>query len=148
MAFVKRIGSGRLVVIGSDYNLYTEASARLLANACLRPSEEVRHKFLRGDANSDGRVNLADAIMITAYLFAGRREPECLDAADTNDSASPGNRHSIDIADAVYLLQFLFAGGPPPPPPFRSIEVHTLSDCGWDPQWDDGLDCKRYQPCE
>src|SRR5437867_4464910 len=38
--------------------------------------------FLRGDADSDGRVALTDAVKVLQYLFRGGGQPECLDAAD------------------------------------------------------------------
>ena len=47
------------------------------------------------------------------FLFGGGGPPlSCLDAGDTNDNGS------VDVADVVYLLAFLFSSGDPPPPPF------------------------------
>jgi len=43
----------------------------------------------------------------------------------------------VDIADAVYVLAYLFAGGPEPPPPF--------GEPGFDPT-DDALGCEAYAP--
>ena len=83
-------------------------------------------EFIRGDANSDGIVDIGDAITILSYLFGGGSAPLCSKALDANDSGV------IDIADAIYLLAYLFAGGPPPPPPFP--------DPGPDPTPDD-LSC-------
>jgi hypothetical protein len=48
-------------------------------------------------------------IGILSYLFDGRRL-DCLEAAKVNT----GNQ--LDLADAIYLLTFLFASGPPPIP--------------------------------
>lgn len=67
--------------------------------------------FIRGDADGDGKVGLADAITILLFIF-GRRPPEALDASDVNDSAT------VTLADVIYLLRHVFAAGPPPPPPF------------------------------
>jgi hypothetical protein len=67
--------------------------------------------FKRGDANGDGRVDLADAIALVSYLFLGHRRPRCFDAADSNDS------NVLDIADAIYMLMWLFSGGHEPPAP-------------------------------
>jgi len=76
------------------------------------PYEGPSPVFVRGDANGDGAVGLADALYILAYLFTRDVTPACLDALDTNDSGL------ITLADAVYILGYIFRGGPPPPPPF------------------------------
>ena len=47
--------------------------------------------FLRGDSNTDARVDLSDAIFTLAYLFQGGDAPLCLDALDSNDSGEVGN---------------------------------------------------------
>jgi hypothetical protein len=40
--------------------------------------------FIRGDANADTGVDIADAIFTLSYLFAKGTPPSCLDAADAN----------------------------------------------------------------
>ena len=60
--------------------------------------------FLRGDANSDGRVELGDAIAILGYLFLGEEDLACRPAGDANDDGS------LDTSDAIYLLSYLFRG--------------------------------------
>lgn len=61
-----------------------------------------------GDANSDGTINVSDAVYIINYVFAGGSEPIWPQAADTNcDSVT-------NVSDAVYLINFIFAGGPYP----------------------------------
>ncbi|MGE3165529.1 MAG: Kazal-type serine protease inhibitor domain-containing protein [Planctomycetota bacterium] len=82
--------------------------------------------FVRGDANGDGSVNIADAVNILNYLFSGDTSA-CLDAMDGNDDGS------VNIADAVYVLDVLFGGmGTTFDPPFPG--------CGADPTVD-SLDC-------
>jgi len=88
--------------------------------------------FVRGDANADGAIDIADAVAILAYLFRSAGEPSCLKALDVEDGGK------IDIADAVFLLGSLFAGGPPPPAPG--------SRCGPDPTAD-GLTCSEFRTC-
>ncbi|MFQ5653868.1 MAG: hypothetical protein ACE5GW_03940 [Planctomycetota bacterium] len=70
--------------------------------------------FIRGDANGDGAVDVADVVSILGSLFVpGKPLPDCLDAADANDSGA------VDIGDAVYLTGHLFLpDGAPPPAPF------------------------------
>lgn len=86
--------------------------------------------FRRGDANGDGRVNIADPLAILNFLFSDGRL-RCRDAADTNDSGG------VNIADAVSLYLFLFAGEAPPPAP-------GPFECGPDPLDDDDLECAEY----
>ncbi len=59
-----------------------------------------------GDSNNDGQVNIADAVFMLAYLFAGGEPPACAKACDTNDDGG------LNIADAVAELAYLFAGNP------------------------------------
>ncbi len=68
--------------------------------------------FIRGDADRNGGVNIADVPAILGYLFSGGAPPLTLDAADVNDDGM------VNQADPVYLLAYLFSGGAPPPPPF------------------------------
>lgn len=65
----------------------------------------------RGDANSDGVVNMADVATINAWLYSGGPAPPCLNQADADDS---GN---VDLGDSIYLLNWLYRGGSAPPAP-------------------------------
>ncbi|MBI4603120.1 MAG: hypothetical protein HY721_14270 [Planctomycetes bacterium] len=85
--------------------------------------------FRRGDANSDRRVNISDAIATFGYLFLGSAEPLCLDAADADDTGR------VDITDGIYVLNFLFLGGRPIPAPGPEA-------CGLDPRADGLAACK------
>jgi hypothetical protein len=95
-----------------------------------RETSEVA-PFVRGDADSDGTVTIADPIAILGYLFLQGDEPTCLDAADPNDDGA------IDLSDAVCLLLYLFGGSTFDPP----LEV-----CGPDGM-PDLLDCRTAPPC-
>jgi len=81
--------------------------------------------FVRGDANLDSSLNIADAEAILGACYMGV-PVDCGDAADTNDDGS------LDISDVVTVLQFLFSGSPSPPAPYP--------DPGSDPT-DDTLNC-------
>jgi len=61
-------------------------------------------------------------VFILRYVFAGGRTPSCLKSADTNDT---GN---IDLTDAIYLLNFLFLGGPAPELPFATCGADLTID--------------------
>ncbi len=82
----------------------------------------TQKKFIRGDADNDGRVTLTDSIKILKHLFQGDPAPSCLDAADTNDNGD------LSLTDAVYLLNHLFKGGPAPPAPYPQAGEDTTKD--------------------
>jgi len=72
-----------------------------------------RHRFVRGDSNRDGTVNLSDPIHTLEYLFRNGEEMTCQDAADANDDGG------VTISDPVYsLYALLVPGSDPLPAPF------------------------------
>ena len=89
-------------------------------------------RFIRGDANQDGRRDISDASFILNFLFLGGPPPDCSKSADSNDSGK------VDLSDPVYLLRFLFSGGAPIPEPVTS--------CGVDPTSDE-LSCESFASC-
>ena len=110
-------------------SLESEGSVQVIENSS---------PFIRGDANRDGTVDIADAIAILGNLFPGAGGPNiltCADAADTNDDGG------LNIADAITTLTNLFPG-PGGPPGFPAPNPN----CGTDPT-DDPLDCASYPPC-
>ncbi len=86
-----------------------------------------RRRFLRGDADGNGRRDIGDPIHALRAMFQ-RGHMECPDAADANDDGV------VDVSDAVTLLRHLFQnrGGDDLPVPFRNR--------GEDPT-PDGLGC-------
>ncbi len=76
--------------------------------------------FLRGDCNDDGSVDISDATCALGWFFAGGAEPGCLAAVNTNGDVK------LDIADPVFLLNFLFGGGPIITGPFPDCGPGTL----------------------
>ena len=109
------------------------------AASCQEPAGE---RFVRGDANSDGAINLTDGGVPLLYLFSGGAEPACMDSADANDT---GN---IEITDAIILFSWLFTGGVAPQPPSPTSPGSPGSDCG-DDSTDAALGCARRSPvCE
>jgi hypothetical protein len=90
-------------------------------------------RFRRGDANSDGNVDVSDAVFILQWLFSGGGPPSCPDAADGNDSGG------IDLSDAVYILSSLFLGGcrlpwPGPEACRADPTPDALGECSTQPQ--------------
>lgn len=101
------------------------------ADASGVPDECEIPEFMRGDCNSDGGFDIADAIRLLGYLFPGAQGGAalaCSDACDANDDGV------LNIADAIRILDGLF-GVPAVPPP----APHPT--CGRD-STDDTLDCE------
>lgn len=77
--------------------------------------------FVRGDANCDGAVNIADYYAINNFTWSNN------DAADVNDNGV------VNPSDATYLLNFLFNGGAAPACPFpasgRDCTADNLEKC-------------------
>ena len=74
------------------------------------PLDASPQTYLRGDANLDSRLDLADPVRILAYLFEGGAALPCRETADANTDGR------VDLSDAIFLLRFLFGGGPAPEP--------------------------------
>lgn len=98
-----------------------------MAGATLVPGA-LAARFIRGDANRDNKVNIADAVAL-CWTAAGRGPVPCEDAGDVNDNGR------IDLADPIYLLMYLFAAGRPPASPFPQPGADLTP-------WDD-LGCER-----
>ena len=95
--------------------------------------------FVRGDANSDGSINLTDGVIPLLFLFSGGAAPACADAADTNDT---GN---VEITDAIIIFSWLFTGGAPPAAPSPLSPGYSAEECRGDPT-DDALGCASPSP--
>ncbi len=81
--------------------------------------------FRRGDANTDGEINVSDPIGTLGYLFQGGAAPDCEDAADANDDGR------VDLTDPIAVLMSLFGGDGPLPEP------GTNGALGFDPTPDE-----------
>ena len=88
-------------------------------------------RFVRGDVNADTAFDISDAF--TVFLaVVGERTIDCDQSGDIDDNGS------LQITDALLLLNFLFELGPPPDAPFPN--------CGTDATAG-GLDCGEYSRC-
>lgn len=88
--------------------------------------------FVRGDVNADSNLDISDPIAILRDLFVGDAAPlVCRKAADVDDSGT------LNLSDAIRLLDRLFRGAPPPEPP---------NACGEDPT-PDALACEAFPAC-
>lgn len=98
----------------------------------------IRPTFARGfcrgaSANlEDARIDVGDAIYLLRWKFGGFfSEPGCLKGCDVDDSGT------VELTDAVYLLNYLFKGAAAPKAPFGAK--------GEDPS-PDALTCKSGLP--
>ncbi len=91
-----------------------------------------RDQFIRGDANVDGKVNIADAIRVLGHLFGSAGAPSCADAEDANDDGK------VNIADAIKILGYLFGQAGDLPPPFGACGIDATAD---------EVGCVQYPPC-
>ncbi len=95
----------------------------------LSDADDVR--FVRGDVNDDGRVDVSDAVRLVFGLFVGP-PIGCERSADIDDSGS------LQVTDAIVLLDHLFRGGAAPRSPYP--------ECGRDSSAD-ALGCGAFTNC-
>jgi hypothetical protein len=125
------VGAG----INDRGQILTQATLKDGRNLLLLATPEVERSgcpaaaFVRGDADADGQVSLTDAVRVLTFLFTGGPAPECMDAADADDSGG----ESLSVTDAIRILGWLFTGGPAPPAPSPSRPSYLAADCGIDP---------------
>jgi len=96
-----------------------------------------RPEFVRGYCRHPGTVlqglpmDITDPIYLLRWSLDGMYdEPGCRKSCDADDSGE------INLSDAIYMLTYLFQGGPAPKEPFPEV--------GEDPTFD-LLDCKEWE---
>ena len=129
--------AGRRVLILGDLGCGSHGQLRLgdldgdgTSDAVLKASNSIivlqgllhGGRFVRGDANDNGGLDLSDALTTLNYLFLGGSGPACYDAADANDDGS------LSLPDPIALLNFLFLGGSRLPPPTESPGADPTPD--------------------
>ena len=87
-----------------------DSDGDLIGNAC---------DVYCGDANSDGTVNVSDAVYIINYVFSGGNPPDPLENGNVNCDAG------VNVSDAVYIINFVFASGRYP----CDIDGDSIPDC-------------------
>jgi hypothetical protein len=108
------------------------------ADDAITPEPPVKDwLFIRGDTNIDGAVDIGDVIDSLNFLFGfpSGEVAHCLAAHDANDD------EVVDLADPVYIAEYLFNGGPPPPHPFPSCGFDTTHGAAGP------LPCNDYYLC-
>ncbi|MBN1422070.1 MAG: hypothetical protein JXP34_25075 [Planctomycetes bacterium] len=120
--FFRTIGSNAVLGgLGNTAAGSREEMAAVIAQALTHLPPPPR--FVRGDANDTGRVDIADVVAGIHALFGSGAACACQDACDANDDGK------WDVADPIYVAQYLFAHEAPPPAPFP--------ECGADPTPDE-----------
>jgi hypothetical protein len=128
--------TGRVGLFSLDGELlrtFDDSGVRTARSVAFLPLRPKQVPFIRGDGNRDGRVDLSDAFAILFELFIASICTVCPDALDADDSGT------IDMTDAIYILTFLFLGGPALTAPFP--------DAGADPTQDSWHDCLAGRGC-
>jgi hypothetical protein len=115
----------------ADPNVYTIRDKPALETVrSMFSSPPGEKRFRRGDSDTNGVVNITDAVRILNVLFLGIGTITCDDAADADDN------EAVNITDAVRILNVLFLG-------IGAIGPPGTTDCGPDPG-EDALQCADY----
>ncbi len=64
--------------------------------------------ILPGDVNSDGHVDIGDAVYLIEFIFHDAQAPSVKALGDVNADCR------IDVGDAIYLINYIFRNGPEP----------------------------------
>ena len=83
---------------------------------------ETQGQFVRGDANSDNRVDVSDMSLILRVLFRSAPGPDCRDRLDADDTGE------VNVTDATFIGNAIFHDGPAMPAPFPERGVDPTPD--------------------
>ena len=75
--------------------------------------------YICGDANSDSRVNVSDAVYLINYVFSGGNPPDPIESGEVNCDTR------VNVSDAVYIINYVFSGGSPA----CDTNNDTIPDC-------------------
>jgi N-acetylmuramoyl-L-alanine amidase len=82
------------------------------ASDTLKYTFKIKQCSRCGDANSDGNIDISDAVFLITHIFMGGATPAwCNYAKGLGDANGDG---TLDISDVVYLISRIFSGGRPP----------------------------------
>ena len=120
LRFAEGIGDPPITTMYAIEGGFSEFPYRI--HGTVNISEAPQFLFVRGDANYNQSVNIADAIFLLDYLFTSGEASVCPDAVDSNDDGQ------INIGDAIYLLNFLFSSGETIPYPYPGYGIDPTAD--------------------
>ncbi len=79
--------------------------------------------FSRGDCNGDGKINVTDGVLCAQNIFLNKLiKFDCDDMLDANDDGT------LDAADPIAILEWVFLNGSNLPAPFRSCAADPTDD--------------------
>jgi hypothetical protein len=70
--------------------------------------ESISMEYVKGDANYDSEVTIADIVYLINFIFLGGDKPNPYLAGDNNCDGK------VNLTDIVYLINYLFRGGNEP----------------------------------
>jgi hypothetical protein len=111
-----------------------------LVSSSIGIGQEGGTRFVRGDYDQNGIVNMFDGVWIYRFIFLGGQRADCEAAADASGNGE------IDIADFLALVNWLYLGGRALPSPTPHLSVYDVGDCGLDPSGF-GMSCDSFAPC-
>ena len=79
--------------------------------------------FLRGDCNTDLRLDIADGVWILNFMFQSGPAGSCAEACDADNSGA------LEMTDAIYVIQYRLLSGPAPSAPFPECGIEAGADC-------------------
>jgi hypothetical protein len=86
------------------------------------PPPPLEAEFIRGDADENGRVSVADMSHVLQVLFGTEPMPSCRDRLDANDDGV------INLSDGPFIGNALFGRGPTLPPPYPGLGRDPTAD--------------------
>jgi hypothetical protein len=112
-----------LTITGGNFQIHCSSCEEDTGGSLELLSElEKSAYFLRGDANTDGDVDLSDAVYTLSTLFLTGPPAQCEDAADANDDGY------VNVADPIFTISALYAGGRQLPAPFPAADNDPTRD--------------------
>jgi hypothetical protein len=99
------------VPVYGDYQIYFKViddAGHVNSDTCSYSWDFSYASYTCGDANSDGLVNVSDAVYIINYVFTGGDPPSPLVAGNVNCDIG------VNVSDAVWIINYIFVNGNEP----------------------------------
>lgn len=100
--------SGELI----DVQAAIDGTTHLFIDLVTKDSGATDCCVMRGNFDHDniGQISISDLIDFIVYLFEVGPAPECMEEINVDGQGAVG-----DLADLIYLVNYMFLHGPPPP---------------------------------